>query len=247
MKLRKLGYYVRSSLALARRLRRRRDVFRVFLDPSRKLQFDDGLELRIRDRLDLLIVKEALCDDVYGLAHLVAPRFIVDVGAGIGSFAVLVGRRFPACRVLAFEPDPEQCALLRENAAVNGSLVESLCVAVGTRPGYLLSGRGAQSSTARPADARALPVSGRRLIEFIGDQTVDLLKIDCEGAELDVLRSVSHEGLERVSRVALEYHNFRGERNDTLSASLLTDAGFEVRRFPDPYDTAIGYLHASRP
>jgi hypothetical protein len=31
----KLGYYVCSSVALARRLRRRRDCFVVLLDPSR--------------------------------------------------------------------------------------------------------------------------------------------------------------------------------------------------------------------
>jgi len=246
LRLRKLGYYVRSSLALAGRLRRGRDFVAAVLDPSRPLRFDDGLVLRIGDRLDLLTAKETLCDDVYHLGSLVAPGFIVDVGAGIGSFAVEAGYRFPECRVLAFEPDPERCALLRENAATNGGRVESCCVAVGTSHTYLLSGAGARSSTSGPPEAGGRPVPGRPLIEFLDDQTVDLLKIDCEGAELDVLHSLSQRGLERVERVALEYHNFRGERNDSLLTALLAKAGFEVRSLPDPYDPELGYLYATR-
>lgn len=244
--LRKLPYYVRSSLVLARLLQRRRDFVAVILHPSRTLHFDDGLVLRLRDRLDLLILKETLCDDVYGLADLVAPRFIVDVGAGVGSFAVVAARRFPTCHILAFEPDPQQCILLRENAAANSIEVESVCMAIGTKSAYLLSGKGARSSTVVHSDG-GIFVPGVTLDEFIRGDTVDLLKIDCEGAELDVLRSLSPLGLEHVARVALEYHNFEGERQDLMLGSFLRDAGYTVRVLPDPYSSDIGYLYARRP
>lgn len=244
LRARKVGYYVRSSVALAGSLRRRRDFFGVALDPSRELQFKDGLVLHVEDRLDLLVAKEILCDDIYGLAELADPRLIVDVGAGTGTFAVVAARRFPGCRVLAFEPDPLRFAALSKNAAANGAAVESLCVAVGTQDTYRLSGKGARSSTVVPAGSGGLLVPGRPLAEFIGEDTVDLLKIDCEGAELDVLRSLSPGGLRRVTRVVLEYHNFHGERNDMLLASHLAGAGYELRALPDPYEPAIGYLYA---
>jgi FkbM family methyltransferase len=246
LNLRKLFYYARSSLALARRLRRRRDLVAVVLDPSRVLHFEDGLVLRVRDRLDLLIVKETLCDDVYGLSQLVAPRFVIDVGAGIGSFAVPAARRFPECRVLAFEPDPLQFAALRANAATNRAHVEGMCAAVGTRATYLLTEAGARSSTVAPSAAGGVTVRGLPLRDFAGDAAVDLLKIDSEGAELDVLRSLSPRGLDRVARVALEYHNLHAHRQDSILASLLADAGFDVRAVPDPYDSRIGYLYARR-
>jgi FkbM family methyltransferase len=236
-----------SSLALARRLRRRRELLAVVLDPSRTLLFDDGLVFRVRDRLGLLILKETFCDDVYGLDGLLAPRFIVDVGAGVGSFAVVAACRFPGCRVLAFEPDPLQHGLLRENAAANDADVESFCVAIGTKSTYLLSGEGAQTSTVVPSGSGSASVPGVRLGDFVRDDTVDLLKIDCEGAELDVLQSLSPAGLERVSRVVLEYHNLNGGRNDEILASLLRNAGYYVRLVPDPYTSDIGYLHAHRP
>lgn len=245
VKLRKLPYYARSSVVLARRLRRRRDFVAVVLDPSREVQFEDGLVLRVLDRLDLLVLKETLCDDVYGLEGLVAPGLIIDIGAGVGSFAVVAARRFPACRVLAFEPDPEQCTLLRENAAANGVDIETRCLAIGTKPTYLLSGEGARSSTVVRSE-HGTSVPGAPLDDFLGGETVDLLKIDCEGAELDVLRSISEERLARVTRVALEYHNFHGETNETLLAALLADARFEVRLVPDRFTSEIGYIYAHR-
>lgn len=247
MTLRKIIYYVRSSLTLARRLRRRRDLIAVVLDPSRVLRFEDGLVLRVRDRLDLLVVKETLCDDVYGLSQLVAPGLIIDVGAGVGSFAVPAARRFPECRVLAFEPDPLQFAGLLANAATNGGDIEGICAAVGTSGTYLLTGTGARSSTVSPSAGGGVMVRGVPLRDFVGDVAVDLLKIDSEGAELDVLHSLSPRGLDGVARVALEYHNLQGQRQDAMLASLLAGRGFEVRAVPDRYDARIGYLYARRP
>jgi hypothetical protein len=148
LNFRKLLYYARSSLALARRLRRRRDLVAVILDPSRVLHFEDGRVLRVRDRLDLLIVKETLCDDVYGLSQIVAPSFIIDVGAGIGSFAVPAARRFPECRVLAFEPDPLQFAVLpqpftartRSSGPRGARVPQPACPPPGLDPGFAARG-----------------------------------------------------------------------------------------------------------
>lgn len=246
LRARKLGYYIRSSIALARELERPRDLVALVIDPSRELRFRNGLVLRVGDRLDLLITKETLCDDVYRLAELTEPRLIVDVGAGVGEFAVSAALRFPRCRVLAFEPHPDRFALLAQNAGANGVVLESLCVAIGTQDEYVLMGQGARSVTA-PRERDGGPVvPGRRLADFIGEASVDLLKIDCEGAELDVLRSLSPKGLEHVTRVALEYHDFEGEQSAAHLTSVLADAGFAVRRHPDPYDVAIGYLYARR-
>lgn len=117
-------------------------------------------------------------------------------------------------------------------------------VAVGTQDTYHLSGRGARISTVAMSGASELQVSGKRLDEVIGGEIVDLLKIDCEGAELDVLHSLGRRGLERVARIVLEYHNFSGERNDMLASSLLRKAGYDLEVLPDPDDPEIGYIRA---
>jgi FkbM family methyltransferase len=237
---------MRSLLKLSRQLEHPRDIFPLVFGSSQELRFTNGLVLRVQNRLDLLVVKETLCDDVYRLTQLAEARLIVDVGAGIGEFAVAAARRFPGCRVLAFEPDPDRFAMLTENAAASGARVESLCLAIGTQSSYVLSGKGARSSTVAPERAEGPSVPGGRLADFVGHEAVDLLKIDCEGAELDVLESLSSEGLRRVARVALEYHNFDGVRNDVLVASNLADCGFRVSVRPDRYDRTLGYVYAHR-
>jgi precorrin-6B methylase 2 len=182
----------------------------------------NGLAFRVSSLLDLLILKETLVDDVYGLDELetAMPKTIVDVGASFGDFAIAAGRRFPEAEVLAFEPFAPAYELLRENIDRNDATnVSPARVAVGTEA---------------PA---------RRLDELLGGRAVDLLKIDCEGAELDVLRSAG-DALASAKRLVVEYHRHLLPQADRLAAELLAAHGFRIRLDPDRFDANIGYLRA---
>ena len=120
-KARKAGYYARSLAALGRVAASRRQLLRRLVRPAGVLALRDGTVLELASRLDLLLLKEVVCDDVYGLRSLdPGPRTIVDVGASIGDFAVTAARRHPEGRVLAFEPDPAAFARLAGNMGRNG-------------------------------------------------------------------------------------------------------------------------------
>ena len=43
----------------------------------------------------------------------------IDVGAHYGYYTVLVGASYPNCRIIAFEPVPESCEILRRNMKLN--------------------------------------------------------------------------------------------------------------------------------
>ena len=77
-------------------------------------------------------------------------------------------------------------------------------------------------------------------------RTVDLLKVDCDGDELDVLESAGCE-LERVQRIVLEYHRHLLPDADAHVATYLRERRFLVELRPDPYDERIGYLEAEAP
>lgn len=185
----------------------------------RPIELRNGLTLRTSSLLDLLILKETLCDDVYRLAALdEETALVVDVGAGFGDVAILAARRCPQARVLAFEPHPAAFALLQANLRSNGiTNVEAHRVAIGPAP------------------------AGRRLDEFVGGCQVDLLKLDCEGGELDALGTLA---LGSVRRVVAEYHLHLVPDEDRLLTELLAGNGFGVELEPDPYDPAIGYVYA---
>ena len=85
------------------------------------LALRDGTRFHIRSAMDAWIVKETCLDKDYEhIAITIEDGWtVVDIGAGMGDFAVSVAYTHPHCRVYAYEPFPESFALLQENVALN--------------------------------------------------------------------------------------------------------------------------------
>jgi FkbM family methyltransferase len=123
---------------------------------------------------------------------------ILDIGAHIGLFAVVIGRLVgPTGRVFAFEPTPGTRRVLERTVRLNG------CEAwVEVRPEAVSGARGraefhdtedlgsnANSLVATRRHSSSIPVDTIRVDDFVAERglTVSCLKIDVEGAELGVL------------------------------------------------------------
>jgi len=131
---------------------------------------------------------------------------VVDVGANQGFYTLLAARCVrSAGQVFAFEPAPSEFAKLKRNVRVNRcSNVHLEEAAVGSSNGYTefhvcLDGRGSFSSRKPPAG----DVSGVRqqcirvplvsLDQYLADRqvgSVEFVKIDAEGGELEVLKGM---------------------------------------------------------
>ena len=162
----------------------------------------------------------------------------VDVGANWGYFTLLAAGRVGAQgRVLAVEPDPRLFAMLSDNLNRNALLnrnglatVTPLPVAITdvdgpiTLAGYLEEQGNwglSRMVTSREESPSCFQAEGRSLDELLDTHnvaTVDLLKLDIEGAEDFALRGMS-TGLAsgRYRRVLLEAH-----------PTLLADHGLRV-------------------
>jgi FkbM family methyltransferase len=117
---------------------------------------------------------------------------VLDVGAHVGYYtlisSVLAG---PRGRVLAFEPNPRNCAFLRRHVAINGLRnVEVEPAAVAEAAGSARFDFGTGSGTGHLAEGGALEVRTVALDEACRARglTPNAVKIDVEGAELQVLR-----------------------------------------------------------
>ncbi len=148
-----------------------------------------------------------------------------DVGANIGVFTLLASKLVGETgRVVAFEPIPENAQVLRTNIEINGRRnVIALEKAVTEQGGrceiHLSSLCGCHSMVAGPDSSagKVLSVETVRLDQVDELAHIDLLKVDAEGAEVSVLRSL---GTRRPHQIILEYNAER------LAAAGYTGAQF---------------------
>jgi FkbM family methyltransferase len=125
---------------------------------------------------------------------------VIDVGAHVGYYSLLAARLAGSSgSVVAFEPDPGNCAVLRRILAVNRvSNVTVEQAAVADREGRedftsgTGSGTGHLNGGGTPARS-VVQVGTVDLDGYLGSRRIrpDLIKIDAEGAEVRVLRGAS--------------------------------------------------------
>jgi Methyltransferase FkbM domain len=73
---------------------------------------------------------------------------------------------------------------------------------------------------------QAMPLS--RMLEEHNVATVNFLKIDCEGSEYEVLRSLDPANWARIQRVVIEYHDIGGDLHHRELVEILRTNGFDV-------------------
>jgi FkbM family methyltransferase len=130
------------------------------------------------------------------LRRLIQPGMTVaDVGANIGLLTlVMAWATGPGGRVIAFEPEATPRSNLEKMKHLNGlSWVEVRDQAVGEKPGRLsfhvsdIIGHSSLYALPEAEEARTIQVEVVRLDDVTPAKRLDVVKIDVEGAELDVL------------------------------------------------------------
>lgn len=253
-------YYLSSIATILVGMRRRRDILRLFLGlpvpRPFELRMDSGARFRVATRMDVWILKETCLDRDYERgARLENGWTIVDVGAGMGDFSIHAARQCPGAVVYAFEPLPESFARLEEHVRLNGvanvrALPEAIAGSGGTLALYTITGLSGQHRTAGDAAAAkasaidVLATTLTRALERHGIARCDFLKIDCEGAEFEILLGLPDQTLGRIARIALEYHDHVTEHEHGELVRFLETRGFVVRTRPSPAWRELGFLYA---
>ncbi|NJQ02019.1 FkbM family methyltransferase [Streptomyces zingiberis] len=216
--------------------------------------------------------REGCYDDV----RLPADALVVDVGANIGLFSYFVRQLSPTARVLAFEPMPLPLAALRRNLDLHGMAagvtVQECALGARTEEAvpFVYYPRAPGNSTRYPEQKELqidvlsregpreyvrsyyvgtqVPVRVERLSAFLtrGDR-VDLLKIDVEGAELDVLHGIEAAHWPLLDQVVLEVQDLDGRLDAVLALLELRGLTAAVRPAPlIPADIRTYVVHAVR-
>jgi FkbM family methyltransferase len=167
---------------------------------------------------------------------------IIDIGANAGFFTLFAASVFPKASIYSFEPVPENFQQLLRNRARNSQAdISCFPVAVCGHDGEIFLNfelednftTAATILSSAEAGGKGLTVSCVSLATIFQNNsldTCDLLKLDCEGAEFDILYSCPSEAIAKVQRVAMEVHagNEEGHTMEALVA-WLGKHGFVVR------------------
>lgn len=136
---------------------------------------------------------------------------ILDCGSNIGITVRYFKAAHPQARIIAVEPDAGNFSLLERNCAgLKG--ITCLQAAIWSEPGRLrLEREGLAPSSYRtmgePAADGVEAVTIPGLLTRFGVERVSLLKVDIEGAELELFSAPDLSWLERVDAIAIELHD----------------------------------------
>ena len=133
---------------------------------------------------------------------------ILDVGANYGLATIALKAEHPDAEIVAFEADPAIADVAETNIHAAGLRGVTLVRAAAWTSEGTMRFAAEGSDAGRLGDEGGLEVPTVRLRDWL-DRDVDLLKMDIEGAEVEVLLDCA-DRLDRVGSLVCEYHSFAG-------------------------------------
>jgi FkbM family methyltransferase len=201
----------------------------------------DGLVITIRRNiLDARVLQEVFLANPYvsGLTALGPDPVVVDIGAYIGDFALYAIKHFGARQVFAYEPSKRNFSIMRRNIETNQceDRIVSVNMAVSDTNTVFMDidvpdSRQINVSVYQPSSSltRVPSVTLKDLFDIHKVESVDFLKLDCEGSEYAILLSAPLGLFGRIRNIAMEFHEIEGFKQK-LNAVIerLRNAGYAV-------------------
>jgi FkbM family methyltransferase len=232
-------------------------LFRLPILKPTLLHFRDGTQFRVRTAMDVWVIIETYLGHTYEQNGFDIQNnwVIIDIGAGLGEFSITAAKKCLHGVVYAYEPFRESFELMQENILLNNVMnTTAYPYAVGGNAGPMhlktASGVPVLYSTAindNHVGRHDTTVQGTTLDEIFGTfhlEKCDLIKIDCEGAEYDILFHTSAPTLQKTEIICLEYHNGITKFTHLDLIHFLESHGFLVILKPSPVHCHTGLLFA---
>jgi len=205
----------------------------------RSLSFPDDRPLAL-DIIDVWL------DDDYGLETIEWPvTTILDVGANVGVFSLWALHNFPSAQIHAYEPNRAILPHLSANlAGLKNVKVWPEGISDQDGRAHLKkhdSSRLAQTEIDQAGEVELTALG--RAVERLGG-TVDVLKLDCEGAEWSIFGAAEPLGM--VREIRMEYHLTNGRNIEDLriAAALI---GFDIEYLRENCGFGMAFLSNQRP
>lgn len=202
------------------------------------VRFRDGTRCIIRNKSDTI----AFFENFFLNTNTSPKNFaikkndvIIDIGAHIGFFTIYAAKHASKGFVYSFEPSSKSFNLLQKNIKLNkldNVIIENVGVLKksGSATLYVDEENSIGNSIfGNKANKKEIvtTVSLHDIFKKFQIERVDLLKMDCEGAEYEIILSLSQDILKKIVRISSEIHKVENYKVEDLS-KYLTENNFEV-------------------
>ena len=176
---------------------------------------------------------------------------VIDVGAHIGLFALFASQYCKNGKIYCFEPVKENYDLLLDNIKLNNltNIIPFNCAVSDKSSKVKIFLRDDEASHSMYiTNSNYVEVSSMTLDDFFKETKIkkcDFLKLDCEGAEYDIIDSLTPKNFEIIERIAIECH-FANSKPLLIKnlTKILEMSSFDTKTKPIFSD--MGFIFATR-
>lgn len=241
--------YTNSLSRLKKPLKFWRDYYKfkdINADHVFDIHFSNGFNLKVPRKL-MSAFDEIYLRGVYdeALVGISSGDVVVDLGANAGYFSLAAFMKSKEISLVAVEPLPANHFSFKENMSINGikdyDLIEKAVLT--NDSGFLELHYEADDQVSVSASMvvkkqakMSLKVPALSFDELMQAQSlshIDLLKIDCEGAEYNILFNTKPDTFKAIKKIVIEAHQWVPEEEGTIPQMIkfLEDQGYRTQLF----------------
>ena len=204
-------------------------------------EFRNGTKCIIRNRSDAVVFLENFFLDNYDREEGFSIKendIVIDIGAHVGYFTIYAAKKAKNGKILSFEPSKESFNVLKNNLKINNiQNVDVENIGVRSKSGASILyvdknneiGNSMFSNDENLIKENVQVTSVPEIIKKYKIESIDLLKLDCEGAEYEIILELPITILNKIKRISMEVHKIDNfDINDI--EKFLTKNNFQVKR-----------------
>lgn len=207
-----------------------------FKNEANTYRFRNGIKIKTHEGVDAATIAVIFIKKDYG--NIKNNSTIIDIGANIGVFSIFAASTSQNTTVYAYEPMQTSYELLLKNIEINKlekSIVPfklGIASSKEKRKLFLASGGSPFHSIYSDKNEKYIEIDCITLKDVFDKNKIkqcDILKIDCEGAEFEILYNTPKENFSKIKEIRLEYHNQKKEKyNIENLIKFLKNNGFKI-------------------
>tara|TARA_B110000438_G_scaffold303743_1_gene366929 strand:- start:4106 stop:4891 length:786 start_codon:yes stop_codon:yes gene_type:complete len=174
---------------------------------------------------------------------------IIDIGSHIGMFSVYASQYCTNGKILSYEPSAENFKLLQDNISQNNlkNITPNNFVISNSNDYvnfYINSDNTAHSI--HDFTPNSIQVKSITLQTIFDSNKLDIcnyLKLDCEGAEYEIIDSLPNEYFKKIKQIYIEYH-FSDSNNNDLKNMIKKLESLSFKIIQESLEQGMGSIYA---